>query len=168
MTYHAIDPYTYVDSSFVGPHYRIFCSLGFPELDAVTHEDGSWSVLEMRNAPVVPSLTQWWWVLKDIRHQEISESFLRSVIPSLDPRQAAFWDRELRKTLEMESEKLRVEKFQEDLVERTVKRLSQSGELMERVARFGTRELDPRRIALRIAQETPWVARRNKIGVVKK
>lgn len=166
MHYHPIDPFAHVESSFVGPHYRTLCALGYPELDIVTHEDGSWSVLEMRNSPVVPALTQWWWILKDVRHQEPSESFLRATIPALDPRQDAFWEREMRKTLEMEREKLGQERFHEELVTRTMQRLGKSDSLKERVAKHGMGELDPRRIALRIARETPWLARRNKIGVL--
>ncbi len=133
-------PYTYVDSAFVSSHYRLFCELGYPQLDLVVHNDGSWSIIEMHNAPLIAAETKWRYVMKDIRHQEINSTFLKKMIQRIDPRQKLLWELEEAKTNAMELENIRKELHREDIANRAFGVIKKNEGLYDRVARNGMRE----------------------------
>jgi hypothetical protein len=136
--------YEYLDSSFVGPHYKMMCDLGYPQLDIKQWDDGEWAILEMLNAPLVPSLTRFTYVLKKIRHTEIREGTVKRLVRSIDPAFPEFWVREAEKSISMEMEKDAAERHTEEMVS----------------------EINPDKIALRIAESNPAAARRMGIRVI--
>jgi len=155
MTY----PYTYLDSPFVGPYYKMLCDLNYPQLDITVLEDGEWYIYEMLNAPVVPSLTKWQPVYKGFRNIEINSGIVAKLVRQIDPQYPEFWAREIIKSESLLKEKVERANFEEEWVERMVPKFLKNEALMNRVARYGVRELDPARIALAIAKESPSTAR---------
>jgi len=150
---------SYLDSSFVGPHYPMFVEMRYPQLDITVFDDGEWLVYEMLNAPVVPSLTQWKPILKGLRNIEINSGTVGKLIHQIDPQYPEFWAREALKTKGILGERESRIQFEEDWAEKMAPKILRNPGLMERIARFGMRELDPARIALAIAKENPAVAR---------
>ncbi len=149
----------YSDSSFVGPHYKLLCELGYKQLDIQVLEDGEWYIYEMLNAPVVPSLTKWQPVYKGFRNVEINSGIVSKLIRQIDPQYPEFWANEIIKSEKLLKEKADRANFEEEWVERMVPRFLKNEALMNRVARYGPRELDPARIAMAIAKESPSTAR---------
>lgn len=151
--------YAYVDSYFVSDKYRIFCELGYPELDINVFNDGSWAILEMINAPVIPCLTKFKYILKGMKNIEFNRSFAEKFVKQIDPRLPEFWEREIKKTMKLEQDSINHEKFVDDLVEKTVARLRKNDALNERVAKYGPSELLPEKIAFQIYKDSPAIAR---------
>jgi hypothetical protein len=142
-----------MDCSFVSKWYPIFCRLGYPQLDVVQYEDGEWAIIEYDNAPIIPSMTRFHHVLKGLRHIEITEGFIKRWVEQLDPRKRFLWEREQKRTEEMELEKEAQEKHTEQLATDTVKVISKNEDLKERIAKYGIGELDLERIARHIPQQ---------------
>lgn len=149
----------YADSSFVGPHYPMFVKLGYNQLDIEVFDDGEWAVREMLSAPVVPSLTTWKYILKGLRNIEINSGTVGKLIHQIDPQYPEFWAREALKTKGILGEKNSRIEFENDWAEKMAPKILRNPGLMERISRFGMRELDPARIALAIAKENPAAAR---------
>ena len=149
----------YRDSSMVSDRYPVFVELGYPQLDVETFEDGSWAILEYINAPLIPSLTSWKWVYKGFHNIEFSSALAAKLIRQIDPQYPEYWAQELLKSTKLLTEKNERARFEEDWTERMVPQMMANPALMERVARYGMRELDPARIALAIAKENPGAAR---------
>ena len=160
-----LSDYLYLDSGFVGPHYKMMCDLGYPQLDIKQWDDGEWAILEMLNAPLVPSLTRFTYVLKKIRHTEIREGIVKSLVRSIDPAFPEFWIKEAEKTLSMEMEKDAAERHTEETINRMTASIMRNQELVERIHRYGVSEINPDKIALRIAENNPAAARRLGIRV---
>jgi hypothetical protein len=155
--------FLYLDSDFVGPHYRMMCELGYPQLDIKQWDDGEWAILEMLNAPLMPSYTKFHYILKKIRHVEITESNVKRLVRQIDPNYPEFWLREAQKTAAVDNEHAAKEKHSEDLVTRMCAAVTKNPDMMDRIARFGVSELNPDKIALRVAQNYPAEAR--KLGI---
>ena len=158
--------YTHVESSFVSKYYPVFCKLGYPMLDVVFFEDGEWAVIEMLNSPVVPSLTKWNYVLKGMRNVEFSESLVRKLVKQLDPHEPEFWIREYEASKKIVDLKDNEAESQEDWAEWMGNQLKKNEGLMQRVARYGACELHPDKIAYRIAEASPQIARDMGIHVI--
>lgn len=151
--------YTYLDSSFVSKHYKIFCDLSYPMLDVLEFEDKEWAIIEMLNAPLVPSLTKWQYVLKGMRNVEVSEGLVRKFIKQLDPHEPEFWVKEYEESRKVIDLKNKQATEQEDWSEWMGNALKSNAGLMERVAKYGAKELHPDQIAYRIAEASPATAR---------
>jgi len=146
-------------------YHKLFVEAGYPLHDLVDFGDGEWAVREFHRYPLIPSLTPWSWVLKGIRHQEKSFSFISNQLRALDPRLPAFWVKQIEKTLEVEVEKLNQERFVEEAVDHTLARLRKNEALWERIARHGVGELDLRTLAGHVAKNQPSRARSHGITV---
>jgi hypothetical protein len=157
--------YNYLNSAFVGPYYPMLVELGYPQLDIKKWDDGEWAILEMLNAPLCPSLTRFTYVLKKIRHMEITESNVKKMVHSIDPCRSEFWIREAEKSLGVELEHESSEAHKEDTMKGVYEAVTRNPALMDRIARFGASEMNPEKIALRIAEENPAAARRLGITV---
>lgn len=151
--------YTYLDSSFVSDKYKIFCDLGYPMLDAITFNDGEWCVIELLNAPLIPALTRWQYVLKGMRNIELCEGLVRKFIKQLDPHEPEFWIKEYEESRKVVDLKNKQAEAQEDWSEWMGNALKHNAGLMERVAKYGAKELHPDQIAYRIAEASPATAR---------
>lgn len=135
-------PYLYLDSSFVSPYYKMCCDLGYPQLDINKHKDGSWSILQMWNAPLMPSYTKFNHVLTDIRHQEINESFLKRYIEIIDITRRAFWEIEEEKSAKAIGSAEKYEEYKQRSATQKAEIVKRCPTLMERIHRFGLKELE--------------------------
>lgn len=129
-------------SSMQSEYHSWFQLNGFPELDILKYEDGSWYVIQYYNAPLIPSMTRWQTVLGEMRNVEISSAFLLKYLKQLDITKKAFWDREEAKTKETEEEFERVEKHREESAEFATQAIVRNPNLMNRIAKNGLCEMD--------------------------
>lgn len=149
----------YIDSAVVSKDYRVFVDLGYPQLDRLKYQDGEWCIIEYQNAPLVPSLTKWKRIYNGFRNMEFTESFAKKLIRQIDPQYPEFWAHELKKTQQMLQAKDAQETENLEWVQKTLPKMLKNENLMQRIARYGTRELNPDRIALAIAKDSPHKAR---------
>lgn len=145
-------PYTYLDSSFVGPYYEWFCDLGYPQCDLQVFKDGSWAILEMLNAPTVPSMTKFNWIAKGFRNADISKSRIKRILEQIDPRKQELWDRENKKSNDIEAENNARETFVQERIDYAMDGIRRNPDLMERVAKNGVQEIMPHNIAKHIPE----------------
>lgn len=139
--------YTYIDSPFTGPYYEWFCELGYPQCDLHVFKTGEWAILEMINAPLVPSLTQWRWIAKGFRNVEPTQSRIKKILEAIDPRRQEIWDREEEKTQKLESQTKAREDRAEEVADEWTKSVVRNPDLMERIAKSGMHEILPHKIA---------------------
>lgn len=123
-------------------YYKWCCELGYPELDVLRYEDGSWYLIQYYNAPVVPALTKWQVVLGPMKHIEITKAFIARQAEALDITKKSFWEREEEKTRQVEEEHAYVERHKEDSVARAHQAITRNPALMDRIARNGIHEMD--------------------------
>jgi hypothetical protein len=133
-------------SSMVSPYNVWFREMGHPLLDILQYEDGEWCIIQYLRSPVVPSLTQFTYVLRGIRNTSITPGFVQRFVDQLDPFKRAFWDREEAKTKDVYDEGARVEREAEDTAERLTKSFMANPDLVARVAKNGFGELNPMKI----------------------
>lgn len=143
---------SHVPESVRSPWYSWFVEAGYPNLDIMkdgesywklAEPSGAWHIIEFYRSPVIPSLTPWNYVLKNIRNTEISRSFVEKYVKNLDLRRKEVWDAEAAKTKKMEDEFETLEKHRADTVERAFQAVKKNDGLVERVARNGMHELLP-------------------------
>lgn len=149
----------YLESAMVSKDYRVFVELGYPQLDRIVYEDGEWAIIEYQNAPLVPSLTKWKRIYNGFRNMEFNESFAKKLIRQIDPQYPEFWANELKKTKNMIAAKDAVDADNLEWVEKTLPKILKNESLRNRLAKYGMRELNPDRIALAIAKDSPQKAR---------
>lgn len=134
-------------SYMVSKWYPFFCRIGYPELDILQYDDGEWHVIQYFNAPIVPSLTRWQTILGPMRNVEIGYGFLEKYIKALDINQKEFWAREEAKTKAVEEEWERTQRHAEDMATRATAAFTRNPNVMERLARNGTNELNLQTLA---------------------
>jgi hypothetical protein len=128
-------------------YYRWARRCGYPNVDIIDDrdQDGTWSLVEYLRSPVVPSLTPWNYILRDIT-EPLTEYMVRRFCEMLDLKK-----KEYRAMMEME-ERLgrenyeRALRLEDDLATRATKLISHNPDLMERIAKNGAKELDTTRI----------------------
>jgi DNA-binding protein H-NS len=136
-------------SYICSPFYSWFVELGYPNCDIEEFQDGSWRIVEYLNAPIIPSLTRVAHVIGPIRNLIISKSFIEKYLSMLDIRKKAYHE-----ILEEKSEKLRLEsehaeRSAQDFAKRAAKIVA-GGEVMDRIAKYGVKEMDLNSIAKHI------------------
>lgn len=134
-------PFLYVDSPMVSRHYIIFCELGYPQLDINEWDDGEWAILQYWNAPLIPTMTKFNHVLTGLKNIEKSRSFIKEYIEIIDTTRHAFWHIEEEKTKAVEDETERKEQYIEQTAERKMEILRRCPTLMERIHKFGLKEI---------------------------
>lgn len=139
--------YSFYPSSMVSQYYTWFLELGYPQLDIEKYGDGSWSIIEYYNAPVVPSMTKYNLVLGPMENVDLSFSFVSSWIKKLDLRKKEYWEACEAKTKEMEEEKERLEAHAQDTAERAKNIIMGNEALVERIAKNGISEIGLDKIA---------------------
>jgi len=145
-------PYTYLNSPFVSDKYEWFCDLGYPQCDLHVREDGSWAILEMLNAPLVPSLTAWRWIATGFKNVEPCQSRIKRILESIDPTRKEIWQREEQKTAELEANDKAREEHADAVATEWTSSIIRNPALMERVAKNGMHEILPHKIAENIAE----------------
>lgn len=139
--------YTYMTSSFVSNYYEWFCDLGYPQVDLVEHKDGSWSLIEMLNAPVIPSLTKWRYIARNIKNREPTLSGVKRILNEINPQRNEVWERESKKTQKIEDEYQAREERVELVAEEWTDSVRRNPALQERIAKNGLTEILPHNIA---------------------
>lgn len=159
--------YSWYPSSMVSKYYTWFRDLGFPNLDIVLHrstfampdgtyltaEDGTWSIIQYYNAPIIPSLTRWNFVIANINDHEISPSFVEKMVNMVDMQRKEYWDICEAKTAAMELEKEGLERHAQDIAERAKNLIMRSPDTLERIAKGGIKEADPVNILKHIPRQ---------------
>lgn len=133
-------------SAMCSRYHKTFCSLGYPQLDVVEYDDGSWAIIQYLNTPLIPSMTRWQHVLQDIRHQEKTESFFKHWAERLDPTLKQYRELEWEKSKKVIKEREDQDRFKQDLVDRGTKAVTKNEGLMERIAKNGVQEMSLKRI----------------------
>ena len=130
--------------------HNLFVEAGYPDCDAVFHEDGSWSIRQYHSAPVIPSLTKWSWVLTDIRHSEISVGFIKRYLDKLSPTRGEFFADQEKATEEVTAEAEALEIHQAEMVSKAKAVVLKNEALVDRIAKNGIGEMDLENIAKHI------------------
>lgn len=151
-------------SYFVSKYNCWFASWGYPLLDINQYQDGSWEIIEFLRSPVVPCLTPWHRVLMDIRHVEINPWWCKRYVENLDLEKRHVWDE-----LERNEERQRQETFAEeihakDFTDRAFAAIKGNPDLMDRIARNGTGEIDLFKISKQIPNWRFRKAPKKKVG----
>lgn len=128
-------------SYMVSPYYCWFVLMGYPELDILRYNDGSWAIIQYYRTPVIPSLTPWQVVLGTMNFPP-SYGFCEKYVKELDLQKKAFWAREEEKTKQVENEWEATERHAKDLAETAAKSIMKNDDLVNRIAKNGLKEID--------------------------
>lgn len=139
--------FAYLDSAFVGPFYEWFVDLGYPQCDLVKLESGEWGIIEMLNAPLCPSMTQWRYIAQGFRNIEPTMSRCKKILEDCDPTRRALWDREEEKTRKVEADHAAREERAELVADELTASITRNPDLRERIAKRGLTEMLPHKIA---------------------
>lgn len=121
--------------------------MGYPFLDINQYSDGSWDIIQYENSPVMPCLTRYRTILGNMKNIEISKAFVKKYIDEIDLTKKAAWAREEAKTKKVYAERAAQDRARDDRIEAAFKAMRYNPDLMERVARNGTGELNLEKIA---------------------
>lgn len=122
--------------------YPWLCDLGYPNLDVQQFEDGEWALIEFYNAPIIPSMTRWNYVLQGIRNVEIGPGFITKYSRELDLHRKEVWEAAEAKTKAMEEEKKMLDRHAEDTAERAKNIIMNTPTLVERICKNGLQEMN--------------------------
>lgn len=128
-------------------YHQWFIDMGYPELDVMEKNDGCWYIIQYYNRPVIPALTRWQVVLGPMRNVEISRGFIQKYVNDLDMHKRGFWEREERKTQEVEQEQTRENERRIEYANKAHEAITRNPDLMERIAENGLSEMDVPSIA---------------------
>lgn len=124
-------------SSMVSKYWFWFAEMGYPELDIVTWPDGEWAIIEYLNAPIIPPLTKWNYVLTGLRNQEITYDFLKAYADQHCLEKRFVWEEQQRKEDEAAAELKKRDERDEDFQRRAHKIITSCPDLMHRIATEG-------------------------------
>lgn len=139
-------------SKMVSDYYCWFKDLGYPELDVIRYPDGEWAIIQYMQTPVIPSLTRWNFVLKGLRNVELTHAFCESWVQQLDIEKRTVWEEQEKLERRMREESEYEERRANDRADAFVKGIRGNDALLERIARNGLRELNPRRMLNHISR----------------
>ena len=141
-------------SSFCSRYHKWFVDLGYPQLDIVEYQDGSWDIIEMLNSPVIPSLTKYNTILGNMKNIIPTLGFCEKYCKSLDVKRREFWVIEDRKSAEAETNSINKELRAVEMAEKASQAVLQNPSLMERIATNGMQEMNLDRIARHIPKSS--------------
>lgn len=122
-------------------YHKWFVDMGYPRLDIAEHDDGSWSIIEYHNIPLIPCQTKWHQVLGPMRHEEKSLGFCERWVKKLDLKNKQAWDHYEEQTKKAESDFDRKENRALERIEQAHKVITNNPDLMNRVAKKGMQEI---------------------------
>ncbi len=142
------EPGLYSDypSRMVSKFYCWCKDQGYPELDVIQYPDGEWCLIQYMQTPIIPALTKWNYVLKGIRNTEITPEFIKKYADQLNLEKHTVWEEQEKSERLALEESLYEERRSEDRADQWLKGIRNNDALMQRIAKNGLRELDPRRI----------------------
>lgn len=137
--------------------YCWFVELGYENLDIVQHRDtfqmpdgsyltaenGTWSIIQYYNTPIIPAETRWNFVIANINDHEINPSFVERMVHMVDIKRKEYWDLCEEKTRKMEAEKDYLERHAQDVASRATDLIMRTPTVVERIAKNGLKEMDP-------------------------
>lgn len=127
-------------------HYVWFWDMGYKELDLRRYEDGEYAIIQYLNTPIIPSLTRWNFVLKGIRNTEITYDFCKKYAEQLDLEKHTVWEEDAKAMRRHREQTEFEERRANDMADQWLKGIVNNPDLMERIAKNGFKELDPRRM----------------------
>jgi len=127
--------------------YKWTKSFGYANVDIIDDRlrDGTWSLVEYLRSPVIPSLTPWNYILRDIT-EPLTETNVGRFCEMLDLNK-----RQYRVQMEREAKESllnfnRAQDLESDIAGRAAKLISGNPALMERIAKNGMSEMQPTKI----------------------
>lgn len=138
--------YSFYPSKMVSDYYVWCHDMGYPELDIVRYPDGEWAIIQYLNRPIIPCLTKWNFVLKGIRHTEVTPHFIKTYADKLNLEKRTVWEEQANTERLALEETLYEERRAEDRAEQFAAGIRGNDALIQRIARNGLRELNPRRM----------------------
>ncbi len=133
-----------------GPWYSWCCELGYPNIDVQQWDDGEFAIIEFYQAPIIPSMTRWNYVLQGMRNILITPGFLSRYVKSLDLQRREIWDKYEAKDKAQDAEKTRIDQHAQDTAERAKNVIMQNPDLVERIAEKGLQEINMDKIVKHI------------------
>ncbi|UOF77049.1 hypothetical protein [Caudoviricetes sp.] len=144
--------FTHIDSSFVSKYYHWFCELGYPQLDIAEYNDGEWAIIEMENAPVMPSYTRHRVIFRGFRHMEPCRSLVKKLIDMIDLQRDEVMAAHEKRSEELAEQKEKINKERAEAKLNAFKLLTKNEDLKERIAQNGSDELRLDVLAKRIPE----------------
>ena len=137
----------YNPSHICSKYYKWFVEMGYPQLDINQYIDGSWSIIEYENSPLIPSMTRWRMVLGVMKNIEISYGFVKKYVEEIDLQKKAIWDRAERASAEADKVAAEKEAHQYEYADKAFEIMRRNPDLMERIAENGLSEMSLDKIA---------------------
>lgn len=134
-------------SSFFSQYHPWLVHMGYPTLDIVTYEDGSWAIIELQDGGYIPSEAKFKVIMGFMENLEPSYSTIKKLVSSIDVCKDAFWERERLKTQRVEDEWEAAEAKKMELADQATALMTGNPDLMERVAKKGLSMLQLKEIS---------------------
>lgn len=148
MTTITTEPY----SSFVSEYHPMFIELGYPQLDIIRYWDGEWSIIEMENAPLIPSMTKWRHVFSGFKNIEPTQGFIKKMIDMIDLQKAEAWALHEKATEESLKKSKELDSKRTELASGIATAVSKNENLSERVLQNGLEEINLKNLIKHIPQ----------------
>ncbi len=133
-------------STMVSRWHRCFVAMGYPELDLVEYQDGEKAIIQYFNAPIIPSLTKWGFVLTKIRNVNVNYYWLQEQADLLNLEKKAVWAKQEAVEKEALRQQLEEDRRAEDFSTRMLSLVKRNDDWMQRIAKNGLKELNPLRL----------------------
>lgn len=133
--------------SLFSDYHHWFVEMGYPELDIVEYQDGSWDIIQFIGQTIVPAEAKWQVVLGGIKNRLKTYGFCEHWAKKLDMHRRAFWVEEDKKRDEHLAKAEEQDRHVEDLAERMSYVVSNTPTLMDRIAKKGVGEMQLHKVA---------------------
>ncbi len=138
--------WSWYPSSMCSPWYCWFVDLGYDRLDIKKWEDGEFALIEYYRTPIIPSLTQWNYVLTGIRNVELTPGFVEKYVRQLDLHRKEVWAQQERDAVAADERHKTMERHAEDTAEAAFQTIRNTPTLVERIAKNGFQEMNLEKI----------------------
>lgn len=140
--------YGWYPSDLCSPWYTWFVELGFPELDVNRFEDGSWEIIQYHKTPTIPSMTPFHTVLGLMKKVPITSGFIEKYVNKVNNRnpRSEFWEQERQATKRIDDEQEALARHREETATRMKNAIMANDNVLQRIAKNGLHEMDPRYI----------------------
>ena len=127
--------------SLFSDYHHWFVEMGYPELDIVEYQDGSWDIIQFIGQTIVPAEAKWQVVLGGIKNRVKSYGFCEHWAKKLDNTKRHFWEEQDKERETHLAKALDQDKHVEDLAERMSYVVTNTPTLMDRIAKKGPGEM---------------------------
>lgn len=133
-------------STMVSRWHRCFVAMGYPELDLVEYPDGEKAIIQYFNAPIVPSMTKWGFVLTGIRNRNVDYYWLKEQADLLNLHGKKVWSDQDATEKEAIRQQLEEDRRAEDFATRMLDLVNRNDAWKQRIHKNGLKELNPLRL----------------------